>query len=532
MLGLLLLAAAALAEPATKANWIWYPEDPAVQGAGQTRYLRRSFTLEAAPTRATLRARWDDGATFTINGQPAPRPAGNGRDGSLYDLTSVLKPGENVLGFAVMNSIGVGGLILSAEITTADRKSLRLYSDTTWRAAKEPAAGWDAPGFDDRAWPDARIVGNVFAPPWYRHPAFDMEPFLSPGEAAEYAAWRAQRIALPPGLDREKDAAARFVQENDHCALRIDGRARPPLLYRGTVDPLTDHGARQIALFRDAGVHVFAAYYHLAACRPKPGVYDFSRLDEVVRAYLATDPRAYLVLVLHLVPPTWWMDQNPDDLVRYAAGDDYNSTDEALRVRVPSLASSAWFDDSADLWRRCLKHLEGQPWGKRIIGYQPGYGIYTEWHYYGSWTEQMPDIGAAMTRHFRGWLARKYRSDAKLQAAWADPRVMLATAEVPHAEPRVAAAALGLRDPRQQAWAIDYYRCQQELTAQRVEQFCGLTKDLTGGRALAGAFYGYYEGVTTRACRRRPRAGTSSCRSCSARRPSTTSPRPTTTVTG
>ena len=42
---------------------------------------------------------------------------------------------------------------------------------------------------------------------------------------------------------------------------------------------------------------------------------------------------------------------------------------------------------------------------------------------------------------------------------------------------------------------LDYYRSQQELTADCVEAFCREAKRLTGGRVITGAFYGYFEGV-------------------------------------
>ena len=100
--------------------------------------------------------------------------------------------------------------------------------------------------------------------------------------------------------------------------MQIGQKTLPPLFYRGTVAPLTDHGRRQIDRFRSAGVHVYSAYYHLASCWPAPGKYDFGQLDEIVRAYLSVDPEASLILILHLVPPSWWIDSHPNELVRYS----------------------------------------------------------------------------------------------------------------------------------------------------------------------------------------------------------------------
>ncbi|MCX7598797.1 MAG: beta-galactosidase, partial [Armatimonadetes bacterium] len=490
-----LAAMAAGDEFSTAASWIWYPERPAVEGAGQTRYLRKVIRLAGNPEYARLRLLVDDSLVFTINGKPAPEPVEHVSCGAVYDLTEALSAGENVLGFAVHNAGGPGGLIAAGLVRDADGTEYQIFSDTTFRVSRENPPGWDRPGFDDANWPQAAIVGNAFAQPWYNHPAFDLEPFLQPGELERYRQWFAGLIALPPGIDREPDVTARIEYENGWPALFINGAPRPALIYRGTVDPLTQHGRRQIALFRDAGVHVYCGYWELAQCWPLPGEYRFDDLDNFIRGYLSVDPEAYLILILHLVPPLWWMDAHAEEMVHYAAANGFADVDECFNVRRPSLASVAWRRDMMDLWRRCIEHIESQPWGKRVIGYQPGYGIYTEWHYFGSWTNQMPDTGPAMTAYFRQWLRRRYGTVENLQKAWRQPDASFETAQVPGRPERLAADALGLRDPALRRPVMDYYLCQQELTADCIEDFCRAAKEITDGRAICGAFYGYWHGV-------------------------------------
>lgn len=495
MLALLLLTTFAADTPETAASWIWYPENPAVEGADQTRYFRLRFRLDAPAREAVVRVRCDDGLRFWVNGQPAPAPLENGPAGAVYDLAQRLRVGENVLACAVYNAGGPGGLIVKGHVIPAAGEPLVIVTDAGWRVAREEPEGWLAPEFDDSGWAPARIVASAFGAPWYGHPAFDMAPFISDEEQATYHVWLESRTAVPAELATEPLTTATLRPEAGHAVLRYGDVAHPALLYRGTVDPLSDHGRRQLALFRDAGVHVYCAYHELSACWPAPDERDYSGLDTLVRAYLSVDPEARLFLILRLVPPNWWMDAHPDELVRYAAGDDYNSADECGRVRRPSLASVCWRDDMLAIWRGAIAHLEAQPWGKRVIGYQPGYGIYTEWHYYGSWTNQMPDTSPAMTRWFRTWLRAHYGSDDRLRAAWRDPQVSIESATVPGVEPRLAAGALGLRDATGGRWVSDYYRCQQELTADALEAFCAAAKEVTRGRVVTGAFYGYYQGV-------------------------------------
>ncbi len=485
---LLSLAAASHADDVpTASSWIWYPESVATEGVDETRYLRRSITLDAAPEDALIRVMADDGFTFTVNGSPPPAAVEKGVAGHVWDLSTALQVGENVLAFSVYNAAGIGGLMVTGIVK----------SDASFRASREPVDGWDRPGFDDSDWPEATIVAGAYSEPWYRHAAFDMEPFLTPDDRERWSAWREPLLRLPDGLADEPRARARFEYIDGNCALLIDDEPRPPFMYRGTVNPLSTHGRRQIGLFRDAGVHVYTMYLPLEPMWKAPGEYDFSHLDDVVRAYLSADPDARLVVILRLIPPRWWMDERPDELIRYAGGDDFNTSDESGRVRRASLASKLWQRDALDIWTAAIEHLEAQPWGKRIIGYQPGYGIYTEWHYFGSWREQMPDTGVAMTKYFREWLRAKYGTDAALREAWSDAEVTLESATVPLAEPRLSAGALGMRSRDTDSWVIDYYRCQQEVTADDIELFCAAAKRVTGGRVLCGVFYGYFYGVVS-----------------------------------
>ncbi|MBM3957961.1 MAG: hypothetical protein FJ313_07920, partial [Gemmatimonadetes bacterium] len=192
----------------TGASWIWYPESVATEGAGQTRYLRKVVQVEGAVAEARLRVMADDGYTFRVNGEALPAPLESGLAGALYDLSSVLKPGENVLAFSVYNAVGKGGLIVTGSVREAGGREIPIRSDTSFRASREAPDGWDRPGFDDSAWPAASIVGSAVAAPWYLHPAFDMQPFLEPGDQERWAAWREALVALPPGLDKEPYAQA------------------------------------------------------------------------------------------------------------------------------------------------------------------------------------------------------------------------------------------------------------------------------------------------------------------------------------
>ncbi len=482
-------------EVRTECSWIWFPEEVATEGLNAPRYLRRTVNLEKRPEQARLRVLSDDRHAFWVNGNPIANPISHGRDGIVYDLREALSLGENVLAFEVLNVAGPGGLIVNGDVKEQGGGMIEIRSDSSFRTSRTAADGWRQPGFDDSTWQPAGIVGNAFAAPWFHHSAFDMEPFLTDDDRRRWSDWCEPLLRLPPGLTEEATAKADLCWVNGTCALEIDGRREPAMIYRGTVDSMTVHGRRQIALFRDAGIHNYTAYMPLAICWPGPDEYDFTLLDQRVRGYLSVDPDAHLILILRLVPPPWWQDKHPEEQVRYATADDFNTSDEAGRVRRPSLASKAWQRDALAVWRAAIRHLEAKPWGKRVIGYQPGYGIYTEWHYFGSWQQQMPDTGPAMTSAFRHWLKEEYTTDAALRKAWQRDDVALDTATVPGVASRLVTRPLGMLLPGDDQWVIDYYRCQQQITADVMETFCAAAKEETKNRALTGVFYGYHFGV-------------------------------------
>jgi hypothetical protein len=322
-----------------------------------------------------------------------------------------------------------------------------------------------------------------------------MPPFITADEAATYARVASAFVDPPERFAAERPARAQLRAHNGAPALFINGQPRPCVWYRGTVDLTDEFGRRQITNFRDAGVHLYTYYARMDKTWLGPGKYDFGQWDTFVRQILALDPEGYVLLQPSLVPPDWWLDTHPDELVRYATSDALDSTDESFRVRRPSLASEVWLRDASDMYRALVTHMEQQPWGKRVIGWHACHGIYGEWHYYGSWSQQYPDTGQAMTARFRRFLHQRYGSEARLRSAWNDPQATFDAAAVPGLSERRDATCLSFRDPAEEQCIIDYYQCQQQVVADDILRFAHLTKQLTRGRTIFGVYYGYFFGV-------------------------------------
>lgn len=217
------------------------------------------------------------------------------------------------------------------------------------------------------------------------------------------------------------------------------------------------------------------------------GTYDWSVLDDRAKMFLEADPEAKFLIGIRFIYEDW-AKRHPGEQVGYAcrpltigSGDEY----AGAPVR-PSSASqpfrAAVFRDLAAL----AEHVRAAPWGERVVAVRPCYGCSTEWFSYG--TLAFPDCGQAMTAYFRGWLRRRYGTDAALRAAWHDGSVSLDTATVPSR--REQAPLAFFLDAAEGRRAIDFNRATADSMADLLLAVAGEIKRLLPGR-LVGAYYGY-----------------------------------------
>lgn len=180
-------------------------------------------------------------------------------------------------------------------------------------------------------------------------------------------------------------------------------------------------------------------------------------IEREADAVLAREPDALLVLRTCLMAPDWWMDANPDDVMRFDR--------DLTRYEGLSYHFGGGFRDASygsDRWLELLKRGYEQVcarlherYGGRVILYQFGMGTCGENHPIGACAPDgrwfCADFSPAMTACFRRWLRAKYGTDAALRAGWSMPGVTLDTAAVPPREDR--ARARGGREGCAAAWA-------------------------------------------------------------------------------
>lgn len=142
-------------------EWIWFRK---TDGA-ETRYFRKSFTLDAAPTAAELTATADDGLDVFLNGDKVlsgdewARPVRGKVQGNL-------RVGRNVLAVRARNGdSSPAGALVRLEVTTAAGRQVWV-SDASWKAEDRNVRGWNQVTFDDAGWAAATSLGKVGVAPW------------------------------------------------------------------------------------------------------------------------------------------------------------------------------------------------------------------------------------------------------------------------------------------------------------------------------------------------------------------------------
>jgi len=144
-------------------KWIWHPTE---KGDGQRVLLRKAFELpNGAISKAQVRCTADDRFTLWVNGTQV----GEGDSwGTTYDfdVTTLLRPGSNLIAVAAANVGGPCGFRLAARVDIAGAQPVWLLSDGTWRTEARQVNNWTALELDDAGWPQAQVLGDWGAEPW------------------------------------------------------------------------------------------------------------------------------------------------------------------------------------------------------------------------------------------------------------------------------------------------------------------------------------------------------------------------------
>lgn len=315
---------------------------------------------------------------------------------------------------------------------------------------------------------------------------------------------------VPPGYDPEFTTTLRLVEAYKH---RPPEPSAPPVM-SATVESLTGvptlhcNGSPLSAMammpepyvpddeitlscrdFAAAGVRIVSEIFWTWSAGGNgcsgwwlgEGEYDFARIDRRFRAILAADPNAMILPRLKLNPPQWWLSSHPDEISR---------EEDGTSGKQASLASLVWEEAYERMLRDVVRHIESSEYAGRIIGYHPAGGGSSEWFWWGK--SGRVDYSPAARRRFRGWLEERYQGEVQaLRRAWGDNGLAFDTAEPPSVAFRRAAEQGVLRDPAKAQSVIDFRRFLSDMVSRNIVRSCRIVKEETGGKKLAGVFYGY-----------------------------------------
>jgi len=128
-------------------------------------YFRKRISLNNKAKEGRLRITGDNRYSLYVNGDFI------GSDDKwesmeTFDISSILKQGDNVIAVHTANYGGKAGLLVEGMITDISGNHFGILSDSTWKASKVMEKDWARSGFDDSLWKNVHSYGSPPALPW------------------------------------------------------------------------------------------------------------------------------------------------------------------------------------------------------------------------------------------------------------------------------------------------------------------------------------------------------------------------------
>ena len=271
-------------------------------------------------------------------------------------------------------------------------------------------------------------------------------------------------------LKSESPCRCEIRMERGGARLFLNGKEEFPF-FAVSSSPL-----RTAQSYRKAGMRFLHPLIGLEDGWTAPGKYDWTQYDKYFAQLLELVPDAFLFPRLHLYAPVWWKETHPQELVKcglpvpadeYKVPAQYIDRESGLNWALndpyaASFASEIWKQDTAEMLRDFLRHMEASPLKSRMMGYQVS-GMHTgEWHYLGC--RWLPDYSAPM---------------------------MKTAGPIPSPERRIDKEGPLVRNPETDRDVIEFLRKYHMNTAETVSAFAKIVKEETGRRVICGTFFCY-----------------------------------------
>jgi len=213
---------------------------------------------------------------------------------------------------------------------------------------------------------------------------------------------------------------SKIVQCGNTFLLEINGKRMPMYGYMSYQPAKADYEG-----FREAGVHLFFTGVYAgdrgisshSGIRPfRPGFwkgygqYDFSAVDEDFHLILdgGKPGEDFLIPRLMIEPPSWWDDDNPDELCRDAQGTPVGH----------SFQSEKWLKDTREMLFDFQKWIEESGWDKYIAGWHIACGSTEECFRPSHHPMQFSDYSEPARKAFCRWTQQQFENVDALNLTW------------------------------------------------------------------------------------------------------------------
>ena len=287
-------------------------------------------------------------------------------------------------------------------------------------------------------------------------------------------------------------------------ALFIDGKPENPFLYALT-DRFNGYSTwekepnESIKKFASIGCHIFQVDANMENLIIDDKV-DINFIKKQVQGITKHCANASIMLRLHVNPTISWINNHPNELVKYAdiesiKNDDMKPTrsytDFDLRpLERASFASKVWLEEYTIIVKEIINQIENCNEGNNIFAIQIANGIYGENHYWAA-IKYNPDVSTCMQNALTEYLINKYKNVTELRKAYKNNSINFEDIK-PAGMDRNDLNNGIFRDPAKTKAITDYYECQHTLVANSIIHFANVIKEESNNRLLCGAFYGYY----------------------------------------
>lgn len=218
------------------------------------------------------------------------------------------------------------------------------------------------------------------------------------------------------------------------------------------------------------------------------GSIDYDVFDGVIYETLGNNSNALAMVNIGMFAPTWWMEQNPDEVVLSHDGTKYIKADDV------SFSSEKFRKEASEVLRSLLQHMKEQSYYNRIYGIKITAGHTYEWMTWGTGDGYGPDYSKASCEGFKKYLKKIYKTNAALQKAWGNSKVTFDNAAAPTWNERSASDKIYMGSVEKNDYPrnmIDWNLYLNDASADLFLHYCKIAKEETDNKLIVGGYNGY-----------------------------------------